>query len=153
MTLCRVRVSAAGDDEYAPLLRRAVRVAVKSERFGFPCMADVIMVTDEEIRAVNRERRGVDKVTDVLSFPARHPDEIPVPDPDTGRVFLGDILIASERAAAQAYTYQHSEEREIAYLAAHGALHLLGYDHEGEWERAVMRRKEEAVMQKLGLSR
>ena len=150
MTACRVRVTSA---DHTTLLRRAVRGAVKNERLGYPCVADVFMVSDKELREVNRERRGGDKTTDVLSFPARSPEEFPLPDPDTGRVFLGDILISEERAAAQALEYGHPVEREIAYLAAHGALHLMGYDHESEWDRAVMRRKEEAVMEKLGLSR
>ncbi len=151
MTRCRVRVIRAG--EYATLLRRAVRVAVKNERLGVPCMVDIFLISDEDIRAVNKERRGIDQITDVLSFPAWNPDEPPFPDPDTGRFFLGDILVALDRAYRQALSYGHSAEREIAYLAAHGALHLMGYDHEGEWERAVMRRKEEAVMEKLELPR
>jgi probable rRNA maturation factor len=151
VTRCRARVRA--DEEIATLLRRAVRIAVKNERLDFCCLVDVFLMPDGELLAVNRLRRGIDKITDVLSFPAWGPDEIPLPDPDTGRVFLGDILIAEDRAAAQALAYGHSAERELAYLAAHGALHLLGFDHEGEWERAVMRRKEEAVMARLELTR
>lgn len=151
MTRCRVRVRAA--EQYKPLLRICVRTVVKNERLRYPCMIDVFLVSDNDIRTVNKERRGVDKVTDVLSFPVWEAGEEPIADPDTGRVFLGDVLVAMGRAMSQSRSYGHSMERELGYLAAHGALHLLGYDHETEWDRAVMRQKEESVMDKLGLVR
>ena len=151
MTRCRVRSYAP--EQYAPLLRRAARLAVKGERLPFPCMVEVSVISNEKIRQINKERRGIDKVTDVLSFPALEHGEIPAPDPDTGRVFLGEILIAYSQTITQALKYKHSPEREFAYLAAHGALHLLGCDHETEWDRAVMRQKEETVMERLGLLR
>ena len=151
MTRCRVRARAAVQS--VTLLRKCVRLAVKNERLPYPCLTDVFLVSNETIRAANKERRGVDKVTDVLSFPAWDPGGEAVPDPDTGRVFLGDILIAYGQAMTQARRYKHSAGRELGYLAAHGALHLLGYDHETEWDRAVMRKKEEDVMEKLGLPR
>ncbi|MDR0325297.1 MAG: rRNA maturation RNase YbeY [Oscillospiraceae bacterium] len=149
MTRCRVRVYDAGDDK--ALLRRAARLAVKNERLPFPCVMDVILISDREMRELNRMRRGVNKVTDVLSFPMWNPGD--KPDPDTGRVYIGDVLIAKKRAKKQAKEYNHSLERELAYLTAHGALHLLGFDHETDWDRAVMRKKEEAVMERLGLLR
>jgi probable rRNA maturation factor len=151
MTRCRVRVCEAG--VYTLLLRRAVRLAVKNERLCYPCAADLLLVGDTDIRRVNKARRGEDKVTDVLSFPAWSAGERPAPDPGTGRVFIGDILIAEGRAREQAARYGHRTERELCYLAAHGALHLLGYSHDTEWERAVMRRKEEDVMERMGLTR
>jgi probable rRNA maturation factor len=146
-------VRAFDAEPFAPLLRRCVRLAVKNERLPFPCMADVFLVTNTHICAVNKERRGVDKVTDVLSFPALNPGEKPFPDPGNGRVFLGDILIACDQAVIQARKNRHSVERELGYLAAHGALHLMGYEHETEWDRAVMRQKEENVMERMGLKR
>ena len=155
MTRCRVRVFDAG--EYTPLLRRAARTAVKGERLPFPSLVDVALICDLEMREMNRSRRGVDNVTDVLSFPMltdvrrRRPPF--VPDPDTGRVFLGDVLISKNRAKEQAEGYGHSLERELAYLTAHGTLHLLGYDHKTEPEKAVMRQKEEYIMDKMGLFR
>ncbi|MDR0292648.1 MAG: rRNA maturation RNase YbeY [Oscillospiraceae bacterium] len=149
MTRCRVLVYGAGD--YKTLLRRAARAAVKNERLPHPCMMEVVLVPDHEMRSLNRVQRGVDRVTDVLSFPMKNPGDRP--DPDTGRIYIGDVLISKKRAGKQAREYGHSLERELAYLTAHGALHLLGYDHEGEWDRAVMRKKEEAVMEKLRLSR
>ena len=149
ITRCRVRVYNAGD--YKFLLRRAARAAVKQERLPYPCLMEAVLIPDDEMREINRIQRGADKVTDVLSFPMRNPGD--KPDPDTGRVYIGDVLISEKRAQKQAEEYGHSFERELAYLTAHGALHLLGYDHETEWDRAVMRKKEEAVMEKLGLLR
>jgi probable rRNA maturation factor len=151
MTRCRVRVVNAA--QFTPLLRRAVRLAIKNERLPSPCMADVFLISDSNVRRVNKERRNVDAFTDVLSFPALNPGEVPSPDPDTGRIFLGDILIAAGRTGIQARRYGHSYERELVYLAVHGALHLLGHNHETEWDRAVMRQKEEAVMERMGLVR
>ncbi|MCL2003623.1 MAG: rRNA maturation RNase YbeY [Oscillospiraceae bacterium] len=149
MTKCRIRAYDAG--EFTPLLRRAARFAVKNERLPDPCVMDISFVSDNEMRGLNRLQRGVNKTTDVLSFPMRTPGDRP--DPDTGRVYIGDVLISVRRAAKQAKEYGHSIERELAYLAAHGTLHLLGYDHELEWDRAVMRKKEDAVMERLGLLR
>jgi probable rRNA maturation factor len=149
MTRCRVRIYDAG--EYKILLRRAARLAVKNERLPDPCVLDIILISDREMQELNHMRRGKNAVTDVLSFPMRNPGD--KPDPDTGRIYLGDILISAKRAGEQALEYGHSLRREIAYLAVHGTLHLLGYSHESEWDRAVMRKKEEAVMERLGLLR
>lgn len=134
-------------------LRSCLRAALKSA--GFPAHIEVFIVTDADIHEVNRERRGVDKPTDVLSFPAVdwRGGEKPVPDPGTGRVFLGDILISAERAAVQAEEYGHSLNREMGFLGIHGVLHLLGYDHETEADRAQMRAREEAVLERRGLKR
>ena len=143
--MTRVRVKDAY--EYTSLLRRAARTAVKAERLHCRGMVDVTLISDTEIRELNRIHRGIDKVTDVLSFPM--PNEV---DP-TGRVFLGDVLISKKRAEEQAGDYGHSLERELAFLTVHGALHLLGYDHETERERAEMRGREDFIMEKLGVLR
>jgi probable rRNA maturation factor len=146
-----VRASAPG--EFIRLLRRSVRLAVKHELLPYACAVEISVVSNEQIRQVNKEQRGVDKETDVLSFPAWGPGEEPVPDPGTGRVYLGEILIAQSKAMNQARRNRHSPEREFGYLAAHGTLHLLGYDHDSEWNRAVMRKKEENVMERMRLLR
>ena len=99
--------------------------------------------------------RGVDAPTDVLSFGDDDADDGPafVRPPGTPR-YLGDLAISYERAVAQAAEYGHSRERELAYLAVHGVLHLLGYDHErGPEDAAAMRAREEAVMIQIGLPR
>ena len=119
----------------------------------------VRIVDDAAIQALNRDMRGVDRPTDVLSFPMfdLSPGEKPGEeheDPDTGLVPLGDMCISLERAAAQAEEYGHSVERELSYLAVHSVLHLLGYDHMDEGPmKAQMRRREEHILEGLGIRR
>ncbi len=122
---------------------------------------ELVLVDEEEIRRLNREVRGVDRVTDVLSFPSldgikgeklladEHADELD----EEERLFLGSIAICEKRAREQAEEYGHSFERELNYLTVHGVLHCLGYDHETEEEKREMREQEEAIMQRMGLSR
>lgn len=122
---------------------------------------ELILVDEEEIRRLNREVRGVDRVTDVLSFPSMDgikgkpvlADEHGECIDEEGRIFLGSIVICEKRARKQAAEYGHSFERELWYLAVHGVLHCLGYDHETEEEKREMRAKEEEVMAKLDLTR
>lgn len=128
---------------------------------GDDLSAELLLVSEEEIRELNARERGVDSVTDVLSFPSmdgikgqpilaeEHGEEL---DED-GNVFLGSIVICEKRAREQAQEYGHSFERELWYLAVHGILHCLGYDHMTEEEKREMREKEESVMQKLDLRR
>jgi probable rRNA maturation factor len=105
----------------------------------------VAIVTDAHVRKLNREYRGVDKSTDVLSFPADLRT-------GTGRV-LGDVVIARGVAARQAREQGHSLETELRILALHGLLHLIGYDHEAADDRGRMRRMEERLRRKAGLSK
>ncbi|MBP5405511.1 MAG: rRNA maturation RNase YbeY [Clostridia bacterium] len=122
---------------------------------------DLRVVGRERIRALNREEREVDRVTDVLSFPTiervRLPlraEECPLDvDPATGRVYLGSIVICRSRAREQALEYGHSYARELAYLAVHGMLHLLSFDHIEEEDRARMRRAEEKILSALDVRR
>ena len=128
---------------------------------GDDLSAELLLVSEEEIRQLNARERGVDSVTDVLSFPSmdgikgqpilaeEHGEELDV----DGNVFLGSIVICEKRAREQAQEYGHSFERELWYLAVHGILHCLGYDHMTEEEKREMREKEESVMQKLDLRR
>ncbi len=107
-------------------------------------------VSGEEIRALNRDYRGVDKVTDVLSFPQYEDfNEIP----EQGEILLGDVVICREQAIKQAGELGHSKEREIVYLFIHSICHLLGYDHMAEGDKREMRSKEEEVMAKIRLER
>ena len=110
----------------------------------------VSFVSAEEIRDLNREYRDKDAVTDVLSFPQFDPYEYMQ---DWDEVSLGDVVICEERAKQQAEEYGHSYERELIYLFVHSCFHLLGYDHETEEEKKVMREKEEKVMTQLDLRR
>lgn len=98
------------------------------------------LVDNEQIQELNKEYRGIDEPTDVLSFPMD--EEI-----------WGDIIISTEKVLSQAEEYGHSLERELGFLAVHGILHLLGYDHQSAEEEAMMRLKEEKVLNKLKLSR
>ena len=108
---------------------------------------------------MNLEHRGIDKATDVLSFPLIEyvngepeiqPGDI---DPDSGRIFLGDIIISVEKAFEQAQNYGHSMERELSFLAVHGILHLLGYDHETETDEKIMFSLQEDILNETGLIR
>lgn len=140
-------------------LRRAVLAALEGEGIDTPCIVEVCVTSDEGIHQTNLEMRGVDRPTDVLSFPMFElkPGEKLSPDwadPDTGKVLLGDMMISLERANAQAAEYGHSPEREVCYLAVHSVLHLLGYDHLDEGPmKAQMRAREEAILGKLGITR
>lgn len=144
----------------AERLEAVITAALEAEGVEIPCEINVLLTDDEGIHTVNRETRGVDRPTDVLSFPMFElepgvpPEGEAFLDPETGRCPLGDMCISLERAAAQAEEYGHSLDRELCYLAVHSALHLLGYDHldEGPMKRQ-MRAREEAILGKLGITR
>ena len=146
-------------DTVEPLLRRVISAALEAEGMDLPWEINVLLTDDEGIHQVNLDMRGVDRPTDVLSFPMfdLSPGEKPGEeheDPDTGLVPLGDMCISLERAAAQAEEYGHSVERELSYLAVHSVLHLLGYDHMDEGPmKAQMRRREEHILEGLGIRR
>ena len=108
------------------------------------------LVEPEEIKSLNAEYRNVDSVTDVLSFPQFEDKE---QRPSEGELCLGDVVICVERAQQQAEEYGHSFEREMVYLLVHSLLHLLGYDHMDDDEKAIMREKEEHVMEHVNLRR
>ncbi len=111
----------------------------------------VTLTDDAGIHALNRDYRGKDRPTDVLSFALNDGEEGAFENP--AALLLGDIIISLETAKRQAEEYCHSLEREIAYLTAHGMLHLLGYDHESDAEKAEMRKEEEYVLGLLGIVR
>ena len=150
-----------GAEPYAALLRRVIPAALEAEGVRFPCEVDVLFTGDAGIHAINLEQRGVDRPTDVLSFPMfdLKPGTPPAPedveaDPGTGLVPLGDMVLSLERAEAQGAEYGHGPEREAAYLAVHSVLHLLGYDHLDEGpQKRQMRAREEAILEGLGIGR
>lgn len=106
----------------------------------------VSIVNPEEIRMLNSEYRGVDEITDVLSFPLDFDVDVPMK-------MLGDIVINLEKIKSQALEFNHSEERELSYLTVHSMLHLLGFDHIDEEDRVEMRKKENEIMEELGILR
>ena len=141
------------------LIRKVIRTALAAEGVDFPCEVDVRVTSDAGIHEINLEMRGVDRPTDVLSFPAfdLSPGELPGEedaDVATGLVPLGDMCLSLERVQAQAKEYGHSNRRELAYLVVHSVLHLLGYDHLDEGpQKAQMRAREDAILEELGISR
>ena len=133
--------------EMDKLIRAAVEKSIEAE--GAPPIAVSVVITDDGgIRGLNREYRGKDAATDVLSFPLYGGDG------ELDGEALGDIVISLERAAAQAKEYGHGIDRELAFLTAHSVLHLLGYDHEtSEDDMTEMFRKQEEILALLGLER
>lgn len=147
------------DEGLRSFLRKVIRTALEAEGVDIPCEVNVLVTNDTGIHRVNIDMRDVDAPTDVLSFPMFDltPGDKPSEDdadPATGLVPLGDMCISLERAKAQAKEYGHSNRRELAYLAVHSVLHLLGYDHLDEGPmKAQMREREESIMKELGLER
>ena len=145
-------------DDTIRLAERCVDAVCEFEECDFDAEVSITFVDSEEIRALNNEHRGKDAVTDVLSFPILEFDEDgniinSEFDFDDELVVLGDIVICAKRAKEQAEEYGHSFEREIAFLTVHSMLHLLGYDHvNGGLEQAIMREKEEKILDELGLA-
>ena len=150
-----ISISGAGKEEKAFLER--VWAKGLSVMGAEASDADLTFLGREKIRALNKETRGVDRVTDVLSFPtiekvslplcpSDHPFDV---DPSTGRVNIGSVVICRAKAREQAAEYGHSFERELSYLLIHGLLHLLSFDHIEENDRAAMRKEEEKILSAL----
>ncbi len=133
------------EDERAGI-ERAAEAALQSE--GKDGDLTVLIDTPDRIQTLNREFRHVDAVTDVLTFPAWEGE-----DPLSADGYLGDIMICYERAKEQAKEYGHSLTRELSFLAVHGVLHLLGYDHMTEADERIMREKQTAVLESIGVTR
>ncbi len=130
----------------------------------YECSVNMLLTDDAAIHSMNKEFRGIDRATDVLSFPMvdykepgnfdgleEHTEEYF--EPESGELLLGDIVISVERAKAQAAEYGHSVKREMAFLTAHSMLHLFGYDHMEDAERIEMERMQEEILAKLSIGR
>jgi len=132
-----------------------LRETLRHENVNMSCEIQVTLVTDKMITRLNRIHRKISKITDVLSFPLteqRPGKKLTYGKSDlseAGRVCLGDIVLCLPQALRQAREYGHGLEREIAYLTSHSVLHLLGYDHIEEDDKKLMRKREEAVMNKI----
>lgn len=143
--------------EHEKLITDVIEASLKHEGFEHDCFVSVTVTDNENIRVINSEQRGIDSATDVLSFPVLEFENGEMIE-NAGDIFedkliLGDIVISLERAKEQSIEFGHSFEREIGYLVCHSVLHLLGYDHENEDEREVMRKKEESTLETLSLTR
>lgn len=133
------------DQDTMDFLTKVIETTLELEDLRQDSYVSVSLVGEEEIQALNRDYRNVDAITDVLSFPL---DESLI-----DLLILGDIVINTKRVMEQAKEFNHSYKRELGYLCAHSTLHLLGYDHEVEIEKKIMREKEEKVMNYLDLTR
>ncbi len=127
-------------------IERAAQAALDFERREGDLT--IMIDTPERIQTLNRDFRSVDRVTDVLTFPAWE-GEISL----SADGYLGDIMICYDRAKEQAADYGHSLERELSFLAVHGVLHLLGYDHMNEADERVMREKQTGILESIGVTR
>ncbi len=144
---------------YKRTLNKIFKVCEKVLKEDFSgAYVSVNFVSDEEIKRLNKEFRGVDKTTDVLSFPNlnKTPKEKvkkfeKYADLDTGLIFLGDILISKNVAKKQAREYEHSLKREVCFLALHGFLHLLGFDHIKEDDERVMNKLQDKILSEVNL--
>ncbi len=149
------------EDVSLPSLPAVERALAESVETDTPLAVELVFVDEEEIRRLNGETRGVDKVTDVLSYPSLEGikgkpiagGDYPYEIDEQGNLLLGSIAICEKRAREQAEEYGHSYDRELHYLLIHGVMHCLGYDHITDEERAEMREQEERVLQKIGLTR
>lgn len=140
----------------SPPMEQIVRSVINkaAEVYGIETHTEVsvVLADDEYIHQLNRQYRGKDCPTDVLSFALNEGEEPEILD-GPEEILLGDIIISLETAARQAEEYGHSLERELAYLTVHGILHLLGYDHMTEDEKKEMRQEEEYILSFLGITR
>lgn len=136
------------------LIEQLLQFAAVEEMINDECELSVTFVDDKTIRQINKEYRDKDRATDVISFALEEmgEDEIPIVGADIPRV-LGDIIISMDTAKVQAEEFGHSMDRELGFLALHGFLHLLGYDHMNPEDEKVMFTKQKEILDKYGLSR
>ena len=133
-------------------LTKAMNVVAELEALSPQTEVDITLVDDAAIHELNRTYRGIDRPTDVLSFALDEGEEEPEVDDDEIEHLLGDVIISAPTAVRQGEEYGHGLEREMTYLAVHGMLHLLGYDHMEEKDKFIMRKREEEVLRRLDLA-
>lgn len=149
--------------ETKELAEEVIEAALDYEGCPYEVTVSLLLTMNNEIQEMNRNFREIDRATDVLSFPMIAYEEAgtfdfleeddSAFDPESGELVLGDIVISKERVIAQAEEYGHSIRREYAFLIAHSMLHLMGYDHMEEEERAVMEQKQRDILEQLGITR
>lgn len=142
--------------KYEQIVSKVINECFKEEKFEeLNIYVNIIFTTPENIKEINKKYRNIDKPTDVLSFPMFEKVELedlsilnkPIPQ------VLGDIVISISQVEKQAIEYEHSFERELAYMVVHGFYHIIGYDHIEEKDKPIMRQKEETVLNKLKIIR
>ena len=145
------------NNEYEDIVKKVVEQCFKEEKLeNSKLYISITLTTPEHIHEINKQYRNVDKETDVLSFPMFEKNELD--DKIKNENFehedvLGDIVISIEKVKKQAEEYGHSFEREFSYMIVHGFYHLMGYDHIKDEDKAIMRPKEENVLEKLEIRR
>lgn len=157
----KISVSNALSEE----LTDVIEFALKEEEVDIKCEVSLLFVDNEEIKEINKDTRGIDRETDVLSFPMLEYEDKKVfkdlykdhkfsqSDFDGEELVLGDIVLSLEKALEQSQEYNHSFEREASYLVVHSVLHLLGYDHMEDEDKVIMRSREEDILNKLNITR
>ena len=153
------------NEEFINKICEVCDFVLKEEEMIHPYQISLLFVDNEEIKEINNETRGINKATDVLSFPMLDFEEKMVYKDmyldfnfdetfkDGEELILGDMVLSLERALEQSKEYGHSYEREVSYLVVHSILHLLGYDHMLEDEKVKMRKREEGILNKLKITR
>ena len=158
---CETDISLELDCE--ALAKKVAQSVLELENCPYDSQVNLVLTDNSGIHEVNRQFRGIDAPTDVLSFPMisfETPADYQILDQDesffdldTEELLLGDIMISAERVISQAEDYGHSIKREFCFLVAHSMLHLLGYDHMVPEEADIMEQKQEAALEKLGITR
>ena len=141
-------------DEMKSVFEKVCMESLVYEEFDTDCEISLSLVNDEEIHEINKQFRNIDRPTDVLSFPQLTFEEGEEADVnENGEIVLGDIIISVDKAKEQAEEFGHSMKREMAFLAVHSMLHLMGYDHMVDEERKVMEAKQEEILKNCGYIR
>lgn len=153
------------NEDLVNIINEVCEKSLMAEEMNIPYQISLLFVDNEEIRSINKETRGIDKATDVLSFPMLdYPKDKVFKDVykntkfneiylDGDELVLGDMVLSLERAKEQSLEYNHSFNREVCYLVVHSILHLLGYDHMEDEEKKIMRKREEEILESLNITR
>ncbi len=148
---------------YKELAEKVINASLDYVQCPYEVEVNLLLTMNEDMQRINQEQRGIDKPTDVLSFPMI---DYQIPgdfdfleendmyfEPDSGELLLGDIVISKEKILSQAKEYGHTIEREYAFLIAHSMLHLFGYDHMEEAERMEMEQMQREILEQLQILR
>ncbi len=146
------------------VVEEVCQAVLQTENCPYEAQINVILTDNAGIQELNKDYRGIDRETDVLSFPNLEfekegdfqiatKEQVDCFDPDSNELILGDIIISVDRVMEQAESYGHSTKREFAFLVAHSMYHLCGYDHMEEEQAKVMEAKQEAILQKINITR
>ncbi|MCR5008564.1 MAG: rRNA maturation RNase YbeY [Oribacterium sp.] len=152
------------DLQFEDIINEIIEAAITYEKCPYECEISVVITDDEGIHQLNKEARGIDSPTDVLSFPmvdwetpadfeVINEEDSDIFNPDSGELLLGDIVLNQNRIESQAEEYGHTERRELAFLVAHSMLHLFGYDHMEDDERVEMERRQKEILEGKGYFR